>query len=208
MKILLADDHPVVRRGLKQILLEEFADAVFGEAQNGPEATAMANSGQWDVIVLDLAMPGGNGLEALEQIKQDHSTLPVLILSNYPEEQYAVMVIRAGAAGYLNKESATEELVVAIRQTLLGGIYISPSLATELVFHTRNGDEEPACADLSDPEYRVLCSIASGREGRNTSTELFLSAQAISTCRTRILEKMNMTTNAELTQYAFKTALI
>ncbi len=129
LKILLADDHPKVRQGIKQILLAEFANATFGEAQSGPEATALADSSLWDIVVLDLAMPGGNGFEALKKIKHDHSSLPVLILSNYPEDPYSIMTKKAGASAYLNKESAPEELVLAIQQTLRGDVYTSPTMA-------------------------------------------------------------------------------
>ena len=143
LRILLADDHAVVRQGVKQILAETFARANFGEAQNAHELLELVASERWDIVVLDLTMPGGNGLEALKQIKHDHPQLPVLILSMYPEDQYAVRTIRAGAAGYLNKESAPEELVQAIRKVLQGGEYISASVADELVLHTRHEDGQP-----------------------------------------------------------------
>ena len=181
MKILLADDHPVVRHGLRQILATEFAQATFGEAQNASELINLVGSGRWDIVVLDLAMPGGNGLEALKQIKHDQAHLPVMILSNYPEDQYAVRTIRAGAAGYLNKESAPEELVMAVRKVLHGGVYISPTVADELVVHARHQDDEPVHKHLSDREYQVLCLIASGREVKEISSELALSAKTIST---------------------------
>src|SRR5512136_1711041 len=143
LRILLADDHAVVRQGVKQILAEAFAQATFGEAQNAHELLELVASERWDIVVLDLSMPGGNGLEALKQIKHDHPLLPVLILSMYPEDQYAVRTIRSGAAGYLNKERAPEELVEAIRKMLHGGEYISASVAVELVLHARNEDDQP-----------------------------------------------------------------
>ena len=153
-------------------------------------------------------MPGGNGLEALKQIKHDHPQMPVLILSMYPEDQYAVRTIRAGAAGYLNKESAPEELVQAIRKVLHGGEYISAAVADELVLYARNKDDQPLHKQLSDREYQVLCLIASGKELKEISTELALSAKTVSTYRARLLEKMNMKTNAELTYYAIQNGLV
>jgi len=208
LRILLADDHAVVRQGVKQILAEAFAQATFGEAQNAHELRELVGSERWDIVVLDLAMPGGNGLEALKQIKHDHPQLPVLILSMFPEDQYAVRTIRAGAAGYLNKESAPEELVQAIHKVLYGGVYISESVADELVLHARHEDDQPLHKHLSDREYQVLCLIASGKEVKEISTELALSAKTISTYRARLLDKMNMKTNAELTYYAIQNGLV
>lgn len=208
LRILLADDHAVVRQGVKQILAESFAQATFGEAQNTHELLELAGSARWDIVVLDLAMPGGNGLEALKQIKHDHPQLPVLILSMYPEDQYAVRTIRAGAAGYLNKESVPEELVQAIRKILRGGEYISAAVADELVLNARQVNDQPLHKQLSDREYQVLCLIASGKEVKEISSELGLSAKTVSTYRARMLEKMNMKTNAELTHYAIQNSLV
>ncbi len=208
LRILLADDHAVVRQGVKQILAEAFDKAIFGEAKNVQELLKLVGSEHWDMAVLDLAMPGGNGLDTLKQIKHDHPQLPVLILSMFPEDQYAVRTIRAGAAGYLNKESAPEELVQAIRKILRGGVYISASVADELVVHARYEDAQPLHKHLSDREYQVMCLIASGKEVKEISTELSLSAKTISTYRARLLEKMNMKTNAELTSYAVKNGLV
>jgi DNA-binding NarL/FixJ family response regulator len=208
LRILLADDHAVVRQGVKQILAEAFSQADFGEAQNAHELLELVDSSRWDIAVLDLAMPGGNGLEALKQIKHDHPQLPVLILSMYPEDQYAVRTIKAGAAGYLNKESVPEELVQAIRKILRGGQYISASVADELVLNARHDDDQPLHKHLSDREYQVLCMIASGKEVKEISSELALSAKTISTYRARLLEKMNMKTNAELTYYAIQNQLV
>jgi DNA-binding NarL/FixJ family response regulator len=208
LRILLADDHAVVRQGVKQILVDAFAKAEFGEAQNARELLDLAANERWDIVVLDLTMPGGNGLEALKQLKHDQPQLPVLILSMYPEDQYAVRTIRAGAAGYLNKESAPEELVTAIRKVLNGGQYISASVADELVLHARHEDDQPVHKHLSDREYQVLCLIAAGKEVKEISTELALSAKTISTYRARLLEKMNLKTNAELTHYAIQNGLV
>lgn len=208
LRILLADDHAVVRRGVKQILAEAFAQATFGEAQNVQELLKLISSERWDVVVLDLNMPDGNGLEALKQIKQANPHLPVLILTMFPEDQYAMRTIRAGAAGYLNKESAPEELVQAIRKILRGGEYISASVADELVLYTRHEDDQPLHKHLSDREYQVLCLIASGKEVKEISSELALSAKTVSTYRARLLVKMNMKTNAELTYYAIQNGLV
>ena len=208
LRILLADDHAVVRQGVRQILADAFAKATFGEAQNAHELLALVDNERWDIVVLDLTMPGGNGLEALKQIKHDQPQLPVVSLSMYPEDQYAVRTIRAGAAGYLNKESAPEELVAAIRKILNGGEYISASVADELVLHARHEDDQPVHKHLSDREYQVLCLIAAGKEVKEISTELSLSAKTISTYRARLLEKMNLKTNAELTHYAIQNGLV
>jgi DNA-binding NarL/FixJ family response regulator len=208
LRILLADDHAVVRHGVKQILTDAYAGATFGEAQNAHELLEMVGGKSWDIVVLDLNMPGGNGLEALKQIKLDHPQLPVLILSMYPEDQYAVRTIRAGAAGYLNKESAPEELVQAIHKILHGGEYISADVADELVQYARHEDGQPLHKHLSDREFQVLCLIASGKEVKEISSELGLSAKTISTYRARLLEKMNMKTNAELTHYAIHNELV
>lgn len=208
LKILLADDHAVVRKGVRGILAEAFAQVTFGEAQNAHELHELVSRERWDIIILDLAMPGGNGLEALKQIKSNHPQLPVMILSMFPEDQYAVRTIRAGAAGYLNKESAPEELVQAIQKILHGGEYISASVADELVLYARHKDDQPLHSHLSDREYQVLCLIASGKEVKEISAELSLSAKTISTYRSRLLIKMNMRTNAELTHYAIQNGLV
>ena len=208
LRILLADDHAVVRHGVKQILDEAFAQVTFGEAQNAQELLELVRKERWNIVVLDLAMPGGHGLEVLKQIKHDHPKLPVLVLSMFPEDQYAVRTIRAGAAGYLNKESAPEELVQAIHKVLHGGEYISASVADELVLYARHEDDLPPHKHLSDREYQVLCLIASGKEVKEISTELGLSAKTISTYRARLLVKMNMHTNAELTYYAIQNGLV
>lgn len=208
LRILLADDHAVVRRGVKQIIAEAFAQATFGEVQNVHELLKLIGSERWDIVVLDLNMPGGSGLEALKQIKQAHPQLPVLILTMFPEDQYAMRTIRAGAAGYLNKESAPEELVQAIRKVLRGGKYISAAVADELVLYALDEDDQPLHKHLSDREYQVLCLIASGKEVKEISSELALSAKTVSTYRARLLEKMNMKTNAELTHYAIQNGLV
>ena len=208
LKIILADDHAVVRQGVKQILAGALPTAEFGEASSTADLLALLQEGRWDIIVLDLTMPGSNGLEVLKLIKHEHPRLPVLILSMYPEDQFAVRAVRAGAAGYLNKEGAPEELLQALRKVLAGGNYISAAVADELVLHSRHDSERPPHELLSDREYQVLCLIASGKPVTAIGTELGLSPATISTYRARILQKMGMTTNAQLMQYAIQKALV
>jgi DNA-binding NarL/FixJ family response regulator len=208
IKILLADDHAVVRKGVKQILAEAYPEASFGEAQNFHELHDQVSNDAWDILVLDLAMPEGNGIEMLKQIKHEYTKLPVLVLSIYPEDQYAIRTIRAGAAGYMNKESASEELVEAFQKILAGGEYISASVAEALVQYARDEGDRPIHHSLSDREYQVLCLIASGKEIREIASDLALSPKTVSTYRARILVKMNMKTNAELTHYAFQNHLV
>jgi len=208
LKIILADDHAVVRHGVKQILAGALPTAEFGEASSTADLLALLQEGRWDIIVLDLTMPGSNGLEVLKLIKHEHPRLPVLILSMYPEDQFAVRAVRAGAAGYLNKEGAPEELVQALRKILAGGNYISAAVADELVLHSRHESDRPPHELLSDREYEVLCLIASGKPVKEIGVELGLSPATISTYRTRILQKMGMTTNAQLMQYAIQKALV
>jgi two-component system invasion response regulator UvrY len=208
LRILLADDHAVVRKGIKQILNEAFQDGEFGEVGNLHELRELISGDKWDILVLDLAMPDGNGLEILKQIGKDYPKLPVLVMSIYPEDQYALRTIRAGAKGYLNKESAPEELVLAIQKILSGGEYISTSVADELVKYARHTDDQPPHKSLSDREYQVLCLIAAGKEIKDIANELSLSSKTISTYRTRILLKMNMKSNAELTHYAIQNGLV
>ncbi len=208
VKFLLADDHAVVRQGIKQIIGSAYPQASFGEASSLRELHELVEKEAWNALILDLAFPDGNGLEILKQIKKDYATLPVLILSIYPEDQYAVRTIRAGASGYLSKESAPEELVQAIEKIIAGGEYISPSVADQLVNYARHEDDQPPHKTLSDREFQVLCLIASGKELREISQELSLSPKTVSTYRTRILLKMNMKTNAELTHYAIQNGLV
>ncbi len=208
IKILIADDHPVVRKGLKEII-EDIPDlAVRGEASTGHEALEKVRKGDFDLVVLDISMPGINGLDILKQLKDEKPKLPVLVLSMYPEEQYAVRVLRAGASGYLTKESAPEELITAIRKASKGRKYISSSLAEKLAFDLETGAGRPLHETLSDREYQVMRMIASGKTGKVIGEELFLSVKTISTYRARILEKMEMKSNAELTHYALKHGLV
>jgi DNA-binding NarL/FixJ family response regulator len=208
MKILLADDHAVVRHGLKQILADDFRRAEFGEARNAQEALDLIWKEHWDVVILDITMPGRSGLEVLREIKRSRPRLPVLVLSMHPENQFAVRVLKRGAAGYMTKESAPEELVGAIKKVLAGGRYVSTSLAEKLATYVSSDSQKPAQELLSDREFQVLRLIASGKIVSEIAKELSLSVKTISTYRTRILEKMGLRNNAELMHYAMQHQLI
>ena len=208
IRILIADDHPIVRRGLREILAEQPDMGPMGEAENSQGVLELVRRQDWDIVMLDIAMPGRGGLEVLKELKQERPRLPVLVLSMHPEEQYGVRTLKAGAAGYLNKESAPDKLVQAIRKILSGGKYISPTLAERLACAVERDRTKPLHEFLSDREYQVLCMIASGKTVSGIAGELSLSVKTISTYRSRILEKMRMKTNAEVTHYAIKNALI
>ena len=208
IKILIADDHPVFRFGLKQIIQEAPDLVVVAEAINGREALVMAKKGDYDVVVLDITMPVRNGVDVLFELKHERPALPVLMLSMHPEEQYAMRALRAGASGYLTKESVPEELVAAIRKVAGGGKYVSASLAEHLASMVQSDGGAPPHETLSRREYQVMCMIASGKTVSETAQELSLSAKTISTYRTRILEKMQMKNNAELIRYATKNQLV
>jgi len=208
LKILIADDHPIVRQGLKQILSEEFEIEALGEAQNSQEVLELVRKKDWDIVVLDITMPGRGGIEVLKELKTQKPKLPVLILSMHPEDQYAVRVLKAGAAGYLTKESVQDELVKAIKKILGGGKYVSPSLAEKMAFDLETKTEKPLQETLSDREYQVMLLIGSGKTVSQIAEKLSLSAKTIDTYRTRILEKMKMKTNAELMHYVIKNKLV
>jgi len=208
INVLIADDHPVVLQGLKQIVAETSDIAIKGEATNGTEVLKKVRSGQWDVVVLDLTMPGIHGLDLLSRLKSEHPKLPVLVLSIHPEDQYAVRLLRAGASGYLNKRSAADQLVEALRKVARGGKYVSPTLAEKLAFELDVDSDRPPHERLSDREFQVFCLIASGMTVTEIAEELSLSVKTVSTYRSRILEKMNMQRNAELTRYAIEHELI
>ncbi len=208
IKILIVDDHAIVREGLKQILAETPNIDVADEACNGREAFEKVWANEYDVVVLDISMPGASGLEVLKQLKGVRPKLPVLILSIHPEGQYAVRALRAGASGYLTKESAPDELIEAVRKVSRGGKYISGALAERLAFDLEAGAYKSLHESLSDREYQVLCMIASGKRVKDVGEELCLSVKTISTYRFRILEKMKMKNNAELTYYAIKHELV
>lgn len=208
IRILIADDHAIVRRGLRQIVASAPDLEVAGEATTSQEVINLAQRQTWDVIVLDINMPGRGGIETLKELKRDYPKLPILVLSMYPEDQYAVRAIKAGAAGYLTKESAPEELLTAIRKVLRGGKYISASVAEHLAFALDSDTNRPFHELLSDREYQIFCLIASGKTVSEIAEELAISVKTVSTHRTRTLEKMQMKTNAELTHYAIRNQLV
>jgi two-component system invasion response regulator UvrY len=206
-RILIADDHAVVRRGLKQIIAETPDIVIADEATNGREVLDKIRNGDFDEVLLDIAMPDKDGMDVLNQIKYERPELPVLMLSMYPEEQFAVRALRAGASGYLTKESAPDELVTAIRRVSAGGKYVSSALAEKLASLLQNIERPPHEA-LSDREYKVMCLIASGKTVTEIAGELSLSIKTISTYRARVLGKMKMRNNAELTHYAIRNHLV
>jgi DNA-binding NarL/FixJ family response regulator len=208
VRILIADDHPVVRLGLKQILSAERDMIVVGEAKNGQEALEMGRTLDWDVAVLDYSMPGRSGVELLKEFKRHHPNRPVLILSMHPEELHATQVFKAGGSGYLNKESAGDELTSAIRKVAKGGRYVSTALAEKLAAELSPGGDKPPHETLSDREYRVMWLLASGKSINRIGHEMILSPSTISTYRTRILKKLGLANNAQLVHYAIKNKLI
>jgi two-component system, NarL family, invasion response regulator UvrY len=208
LKILIADDHEVVRKGLGKLLVEMLQPIVVDEAKNGQEALSKVLKSEFDLVVLDIKMPGKSGLDTLKEIKQHRPKLPVLILSMHPEEQFAVRAIRAGASGYLTKECAGDELVLAVRKALKGEKYVSASLAQILASALDSDPEKPIHEGLSDREYQVLLLIASGKTVGAIAKELCLSAKTISSYRTNILLKTGMKNSAELTHYAIQNKLV
>jgi len=208
MRILITEDHAVVREGLKLILADHFKKAVFGEARNAAEALALVWKQKWDVVVLDITMPGRSGLEVLKEIKRSRPRLPVLVLSMHPEDQFAVRLLKAGAAGYLTKESAGQELVGAIKKVIGGGRYISPTLAERMASYLTIDVRKAPHERLSDREFLILRMFASGKQVSQVAKELTISVSTVSTYRTRILEKMDMKNNAELTHYALQKELV
>lgn len=208
LKILIADDHPIVRKGLKQILEDNPEKIQTHEAEDGREAVEKALREQYDLVVMDIAMPHVNGLDALKELRGAKPHMPILMLSMYPEEQYAVRAFKAGASGYLTKQNAPEELVHAINRVLSGRKYVSASMAEKLANDLSENTEKPLHETLSDREFQVMCFIASGRSVSEIADKLFLSVKTISTYRTRILMKMGMKHNAELTYYAIKNKLV
>jgi two-component system invasion response regulator UvrY len=207
MKFLVADDHAIVRKGLVQLLREAFPAADVTEVANSHEVLEAVGKQIWDVILLDISMPGRNGIETLKQIRANGVKAPVLMLSMHPEEQYAVRVLKAGASGFLNKESATEELLAAVHKVLSGRKYITASVAEKLAETLGENSEKPAHELLSDREMQVLQHIAAGKTVSEIAEEISLSVNTISTYRTRILEKLSLNNNAELTRYALDNHL-
>ena len=207
IRVITVDDHPVVRRGLKQIIAAEQDMQVVGEAENAREALRVIREIACDAVVLDITLPDASGLDVLIRLKSEYSTLPVLIMSIHDEEQYAVRVLKAGASGYLMKNSIPEELIKAIRKITSGGKYVSPSLAERLASEFASPGKSPH-EKLSDREFQILCLIASGKSLKEIGEALCISGKTVSSYRARILEKMNMETNADLVGYALKNKLI
>lgn len=207
IRVLIADDHPIYRKGLRQILTEVPDMFAVDEAGSGEEALAKAWDGDYDLILLDISMPGRGGLDALKVLKSHNPKLPVLMLSMHPEEHYAVRALRAGASGYLNKESAWDELVIAIRKVLEGGMYVSAVLAQKLAANLAVAADKPLQEILSDREYQVFRMIAAGKTVSKIGEELSLSVKTVSTHRGRILTKMKLQSNAELIHYAITNKL-
>lgn len=207
-KILVVDDHAVVRQGVRQILGEQFPDAVVREAQNAEDMLTQLRKDQGDIVILDIGMPGKGGLDALKELKQLYPKLPVLVLSAYPEDQLALRMLKAGAAGYLSKDSAPNELVQAIRKILGGGKFVSAAVAELLALNLEAALEKPLHEQLSDREYQVLCLIAVGKSLKEIADDLCVSVSTVNTYRARILEKMQLKNNTELTHYALENRLV
>ncbi|HLQ65777.1 MAG TPA: response regulator transcription factor [Candidatus Limnocylindrales bacterium] len=208
IRALIADDHAVVRRGLKELLTDSQEVSVIGEAATGREVLDQVRRADWDVVVLDINLPDQNGLDVLRAVKRERPRLPVLVLTICSEDLYAMRALRAGAAGYLTKESAPEELLGAIRKAVMGGRYIGPSLAERLAQQIARAGEDPPHEALSDREFEVFRMLASGKTASQAAEALHLSVKTISTYRARLLEKMGMRTNADLTVYAVRNSLI
>jgi two-component system invasion response regulator UvrY len=208
IRVLVVDDHEIVREGLKKIISQAPDISVTGEASEGGEALQKVEKDEYDVAMLDISLPDMNGLDVLAGIKRRRPELPVLMLSIHPEERYAVRALRAGAAGYLTKESARAELIDAIRQASKGRKYVTSSLAQRLVRELEADRDKPVLETLSDREYNVLCGIAMGNTIKQIASEMFLSPSTVSTYRSRILQKLGAKTNAELTRYAVEHKLV
>jgi two-component system invasion response regulator UvrY len=208
MRILIADDHAVFRRGLKETLVEAFSRVTFGEAKSAQETLELVRHHDWDVVVLDISMPGKSGLDILNDLKHLRPKLPILLLSMHPEEQFARRALKSGAAGYLTKESVPEELKKAVNKVILGGRYVSANLAEKLAVGLSQGADRPIHELLSDREFQVLRMIASGKTVKQIADEIALSVKTVSTYRARILEKTGMQTNAELIRYALQSRLV
>jgi len=208
IQILIVDDHAILRRGLKEILEREFRDVSIGGAGTAEQALTLLDSDKWDLVILDITMPGRSGIDVLRQLKALRPKLPVLVLSMHPEDQYGKRVLKAGASGYMNKESAPEELIKAVRKLLSGGRYVSPTLAETLAVDLGRDDDTPAHERLSDREFEILRKIASGKTVSQIAQELHLSVPTVSTYRARILEKMGMSNTAELIRYALSHHLV
>lgn len=207
MNILIADDHAILRRGLRHILADGLSDADVSEARNGGEVLRLLRQRTFDVLIMDINMPGATGLEVMCDVHRDWAWLPVLILSVYPEEQYALRALKAGASGYLPKESAPEELVKAVLKVVKGGKYITASLAEQMADALHDDDSKPLHETLSDREFQVLRLLGAGKTNAEIAADLALSVKTISTFRTRLLSKMHFKNNAELIHYVAQHGL-
>lgn len=208
LRILIADDHTVVRKGLRQILLDEFPTAVIEEVADAEALIKKVMAAQWDVVVSDLSMPGRSGLDALQQIKLSYPNLPVLILSIHPEEQYALRALKSGASGYLSKDTAPDELVKAVQKALLGKIYISQAIAEKLANSFSGNSSLSPHETLSDREFDVMKLLANGKSVSEIAEMFLLGVTTVSTYRARVMVKMNLKSNSDLTKYAIENNLI
>jgi DNA-binding NarL/FixJ family response regulator len=208
IRVLIADDHAILRGGLKEILVRELEDAVCGEAKHAEQILAQVQNHDWDLVILDVTMPGRSGLDILGDLKTVRPKLPVLVLSMHPEDQYGKRMLRAGASGYLEKENAPEELIRAIRKVMAGGRYVSAALAEKLASDLNEDRERPMHETLSDREFEVLRMIGSGKTISQIADQLHLAGTTVSTYRARLLEKMNLTNTAELMHYALRNHLV
>ena len=207
-RVLLADDHAVVRAGIRDFLAADHNIREIGEAATGRETLDQLRASTWDLVVLDINMPDRSGVDILRQIRATHPGTRVLVLSAFPERQYAVNVLRAGASGYLSKESAPDELLKAVRTVMAGRRYVSAALAELLVSDLDGDPNEPLHSKLSEREFQILCKLAAGRSVSEIAAELCISVKTVSTYRSRLLEKMNFRTNADLTSYSLRNGLI
>lgn len=207
-KILIVDDHPMVRAGLKALLADQHKSSDMGEAASGAETLELLRTGEWHLLVLDINLPDRSGMEVLQAVHANHPSVKVLVLSVLPERQYALNVIKAGANGYLPKECAPKELLEAVRTILQGRRYVSAETAEQLITDMETDNNQPLHTRLSQREFQIFCKIATGRSVTSIGDELCLSVKTVSTYRTRILEKMSLATNADLTMYALRNALL
>jgi DNA-binding NarL/FixJ family response regulator len=207
-RVLIVDDHAIVRRGLRELLSDEFREAAFGEASDARQALELLRKKEWDVALLDIALPGKSGLDLLKELKAEWPALPVLVLSAHPEDQFAVRALKAGAGGYMTKESAPEELPKAIRKILAGGRYVSPALAEKLALGVTKDPTRTPHETLSDREYDVMSRIGSGKTVTEIAEELSLSPKTISTYRSRVLLKLGAKNSAEIVQYVIRNGLV
>jgi DNA-binding NarL/FixJ family response regulator len=208
MKVLIADDHEVVRRGLRQLIADEFGDVTFGEAGTAAEALAAAWKGKWDLVILDINMPGRNGLEALAELKRERPKLPVLVLSMFSETEYALRALKSGAAGYVSKQGVSRELIAAVKKALSGGRYVTPALAEKMAASLGRDEVRLPHETLSDREFEVMKLIAAGRKVKEIAAKLSLSEKTVFTYRARLLDKLGLKSDVEITRYALRQKLV